>query len=63
MENEDKVVAGLQQIHDDLEKLSSLIERNYASAADLNKRTARRFLLVYLTVVAGFIVWAFLTRH
>ena len=59
MENEDKVVAGLQQIHDDLEKLSSLIERNYANAADLNKRTAR----VYLTVVAGFIVWAFLTRH
>jgi hypothetical protein len=63
MENEDKIVAGLQQLHDDLEKLRSLSERNYASAMDLNKRTARRFLLVYLTVVVGAVLWSFLARR
>ncbi len=63
MENEDKIVAGIQQLHEDLEKLRAVVEKNYESALGNTQRMWRRNLGVYLAVVAGAILWWILTYH
>ena len=63
MENEDKIVAGIQQLHEDLEKLREVVEKNYESALGNTQRMWRRNLGVYLTVVAGAILWWILTYY
>jgi len=63
MESEDRIVAALQQLHDDLEKLRGSVEKNYEQAAALNKRLYRRMLAVYLAVIGGFVLWSLLSQH
>jgi hypothetical protein len=63
MENEDKIVAGFRQLHEDLEKLRGAVEKNYATAMDSTKRMWRRNLGVYLAIVAAFTLWSLLTYH
>jgi len=63
MENEDKIVAGLQQLHEDLEKLRGAVEKNYANAMDSTKRMWRRNLGVYLAIVTAFTLWALWSYH
>jgi hypothetical protein len=63
MENEDRIAAGLQQLHEDLEKLRAAVEKNYAGAIDSTTRMWRRNIGVYLAVVAAFVLWSLLTYH
>ena len=63
MESQDRIVNGLQQLHDDLEKLRSSVGGNYEHAATNNQRNYRRMVAVYLMVVAGFVGWTWLSHH
>jgi len=63
MENEDRIAAGLRQLHEDLEKLTAAVEKNYTSSLAHANRWWRRNIGVYLAVVAAFVLWSLLTYH
>jgi hypothetical protein len=63
MEREDKIVAGLQRLHEDLEKLTASIEKQREFAAALTKRQSLLGLGVYLAVVGAFAIWIYWTYY
>lgn len=63
MENEDKVIAALQQLHGDIKELTRVIGQNYQGVVSQNASMKRLYITVIALAFVAMFLYPWIQNH
>ena len=63
METDEKVLAALQQLHDDIKELTRVISQNYQGMLNQSSAMKRLYLVVIVLAFGAMFFYPWLQRH
>ena len=63
MENDERVIAGLNQLHEDITELTSVIRKNYEGVVSQNASMKRIYLLIVGLAFVTYLLYPWLYVH